>query len=104
MSSRSLPVDLSRRAQRDLRLILARTREEWGDAQEVVYAGALRRALLTLGDFPESGRAREDLAPGYRSLVVEQHVLFYQVEPRRVVVIRILHSRMDARRALRGRR
>jgi toxin ParE1/3/4 len=103
MSSRSLPVDLSRRAQRDLRVILARTREEWGDEQEAIYAEALRRALLTLGDFPESGRSREELGPGYRSLVVEQHILFYQVEPRRVTVVRILHGRMDARRALRGR-
>lgn len=100
MSGRSVPVALSRRAQSDIRLILTRTREEWGEEQEASYAEALRRALLTLSDFPESGRAREELGPGYRSLVVERHIIFYQLSPRRIFVIRILSGRMNARRAL----
>src|SRR5690242_6688695 len=102
MSGHSLPVALSRRAQRDIRLILARTREEWGEEQEARYAEALRRALLTLSDFPESGRAREELGPGYRSLVVERHIIFYQILPSHVFVVRILSGRMNARRALGG--
>jgi toxin ParE1/3/4 len=102
MSGHELLVVLSRRAQRDIRLILARTREEWGEEQEARYAEALRRALLMLSDFPESGRAREELGPGYRALVVERHILFYQVLPNRVFVVRILSGRMNARRALGG--
>ena len=41
------------------------------------------------------GRARDELAPGLRSLVVRQYVLFYRVAPDAVQVVRILHGKRD---------
>lgn len=46
------------------------------------------------------GRGRDDLRPGYRSLRVEQHVIYYQIEDKTIRVNRILHDRQDAAREL----
>ena len=102
MSSHKLPVALTQAARDDLRDIELYTLTAWGEVQWAVYEARLWQALESLGDTPEIGRARDDLAPGYRSLIIEQHVIFYQPLPEYVAVIRIVHARADARRALHG--
>jgi toxin ParE1/3/4 len=42
----------------------------------------------------------DDLRPGYRKYLVGSHVLFYRVTNTDVVVVRILHQRMDVERHL----
>ncbi len=102
MSSPELPVALTRAARRDLRDIEAYTLRRWDTRQWASYEEALARALAALGDNPGLGRARDDLRPGYRAHVVEQHLILYRVTATAVVVARILHGRQDARRAPRG--
>jgi toxin ParE1/3/4 len=41
------------------------------------------------------GRSREELRPGLRSHVVEQHVIFYRLIGGDVVIVRVLHGRRD---------
>lgn len=48
-----------------------------------------------LGEWPEMGRARNELRVGIRSLVVGSHVLFYRVTENRLEVVRVLHGRRD---------
>jgi len=45
--------------------------------------------------FPFIGRPRPSLAPGLRSLVVGNHLIFYGVEEDRITIVRVLDSRMD---------
>ncbi len=80
------------------------TLQQWGREQWESYEAVLHRALETLGATPDIGRARDDLRPGYRAYLVEQHVILYRVTATAVIVSRIVHGRMDARRALRQRR
>ena len=49
-----------------------------------------------LADFPESGRSREDLAPGLRSVPVERHVIFYRPSSAGIEVVRVLSAYRDA--------
>jgi toxin ParE1/3/4 len=103
MSSPSYRLDFSRQARNDLRDILHHSLERWGQEQQERYSAELERGIAVLLDHPGIGRAREDIAPGYRSHPVGQHVILYVVHRRTVRIIRILHSRMDLRRALGGR-
>jgi toxin ParE1/3/4 len=45
--------------------------------------------------FPFIGRERSSLTPGLRCLVVGIHLVFYTVEPDRLVIIRVIDGRMD---------
>lgn len=58
-------------------------------------ATALDERCALLGQFPQLGRAREELAAGLRSVVVERYVVFYRVTANAVEIIRILHGSRD---------
>ncbi len=53
-----------------------------------------------LADFPESGPARPDIAPGVRSVIVGRYLLLYRVGGSSVEVVRVLHSARDILAAL----
>ena len=79
-----------------MRSILAYTRQQWGENQRNDYREALNRSFDSLRANPELGRARDDLPPGVRSLVVRQHIVFYRLEADTIRVLRVLHGRMNA--------
>jgi toxin ParE1/3/4 len=95
MSSRKLPVIVSPRAQADYEDILAYGLPTRGEEQALAYEAAIDGALDDLGAFPQIGRARDELSPGYRSYPVEQHVIYYRVSEAAVTVIGIQHSKMS---------
>ena len=64
--------------------------------QRDAYTEAMATAFNELGAFPSLGRARDEVFPGCRSHPVEQHVIDYRIETRRVRVLRILHAQMAA--------
>jgi toxin ParE1/3/4 len=45
-----------------------------------------------LAKFPEMGRRRDELFPGYRSFVVAPYLIFYQIRPEEIEIIRVLHG------------
>jgi toxin ParE1/3/4 len=100
MSARRARVTLASEAWDDYHQLLLYTLQQWGEEQLVEYEAAFNEAFTSLGEYPAIGRARDDLRPGCRSLLVGRHVIFYVVQRQSVRIIRILHSRMDARRAL----
>ncbi|WP_337182329.1 type II toxin-antitoxin system RelE/ParE family toxin [Shinella sp.] len=44
---------------------------------------------------PEAGRLRPELAAGLRSFVIGNYVLFYKVDPGRLVLVRVLSRYLD---------
>lgn len=42
------------------------------------------------------GSAAEDIRPGYRRFPHKSHVIFYTIRTDNLLVVRILHQRMDA--------
>ncbi|HLN31430.1 MAG TPA: type II toxin-antitoxin system RelE/ParE family toxin [Gemmataceae bacterium] len=81
-------------AEIDLGEILEHLEEHNPQAAEQLVTAIDDRCNL-LGQFPEMGRARNELAPGLRSVVVERYVLFYRISVAAVEVLRILHGARD---------
>ena len=55
----------------------------------------LEERCRLLAQFPEMGRQREELAPGLRSSVVGNYVIFYRPMADGIQVIRVLYGTRD---------
>ena len=88
----------------DLEQIYNVTFEMWGPAQAENYLAQLRSAAERLLVHPRSGRVYEMEGQEYRSLRSGRHLIFYRIDADAdaVVVVRILHDRMDIRSRLTG--
>ena len=82
-------------AREDLIGIWRYTYEEWGEQQADRYLDELEAGIAKLQNHPRLGRARDEIRQGYRSLAINQHVVFYTVEGDVIRIIRVLHARMD---------
>jgi toxin ParE1/3/4 len=89
-----LPVIRTQQAETDLAEILDYLDQRSPTAAERLATAIDERCVL-LGQFPELGRVREELAAGLRSLSVERYVLFYRVTANAVEILRILHGSRD---------
>lgn len=89
---------LSPAAERDLEGIWRYTAERWGVAQADHYVDLLHAAMQAVAQAPTAAPACDAIRPGYRRQWAEQHALYYQVRGACVVVVRVLHQRMDATR------
>jgi len=91
---------LSRKARADLGEIWRYSRDNWSVAQADRYASAIRDAIIAAAREPERGRSCAPAAPDYFRVAAGSHFVFYRMEPDRIVVVRILHQRMDFMRHL----
>ncbi len=87
---------LSRRAEADWREIGRFTQARWGVGQRRKYLEAMEAKLRLLASSPQIGTPRDDLLPGYRSMRIGRHVVYYLGGANGIDVVRILHERMDA--------
>ena len=86
-------VGFSSQAQADFADIAQYTLVEWGEEQLASYTDELFDAIDRLAHFPQMGRERAELGPGIRSFPAIEHVIFYLIDRRSVIVLRILHKR-----------
>ena len=49
---------------------------------------------------PRTGRLREELLPGVRSITYKKYIIFYRIRKLDIEIIRILHGARDLRAAL----
>lgn len=87
---------LTRRARADLDSIRDYTQDTWGDAQWETYFAGLVAAFEKIAADPSVGRDRSLLGEGMRSLLYEQHIIFFApvaVVDGAPVILRILHQR-----------
>lgn len=60
------------------------------------YVGRIRASCRRIGDAPEAGRQRGDLAPGLRTWIFEgRAVIAYRIERDGVVVEHVFHGGRD---------
>ncbi|WP_395943254.1 type II toxin-antitoxin system RelE/ParE family toxin [Brevundimonas sp.] len=99
-------------ARRDIERLLVKSRRSFGETAEDRYRSLVLRALTAVRDDPYGPNTRPmALArPGIRSLHLRslpsavskpRHRLTYIVDAQTVIVLRVLHDRMDFRAALR---
>lgn len=61
------------------------------------FVDKIQERCQKLKDLPELGRSRPELAPGVRSLVIGNHVLYYKIAAE-IQVVRVLHAARDVMR------
>jgi toxin ParE1/3/4 len=83
------------RAARDLDEIARWTLEQWGVARMERYLRALNARFEWLAQHPKAGRARDDVAAGYRSFAEGQHLIFYIIHENTIAIIGMPHQAMD---------
>jgi len=87
-------------AKEDLKGIWRYSFEEWGEAQADKYLSEIEAGIGKLRRNPKLGRPREEVRAGYRSLRINQHIVYYMLTPSVIRVVRVLHARMDPDRHL----
>jgi toxin ParE1/3/4 len=86
---------LTKNAQASLEDIARYTENEWGRAQRNKYILALDKRFQDLANFPLKGRVRDELFRNLRSYSEGQHIVFYLESNDSIVIVDILHERMD---------
>jgi len=81
-------------AEADLEEILDYLDEHSPDAADR-FARIFKEKTEALAQMPEMGRAREELAPGLRSLNAGNYLIFYRPAVGGIQVIRIAHGSRD---------
>ena len=87
-------------AERDLEDIWLYTLEQWGSAQADRYVDTLAAAFVELARSPKMASACDHIRTGYRRRGVERHMIYLRITDFGIVIVRILHDRMDAPRHL----
>lgn len=93
-------VRLSRRARADLQRIGRYTIETWGVAQADAYLGEINAAFERLADGHRRGRPIPEIDPNLMKTTAGSHVIFYRTSDAAILVVRVLHERMDPARHL----
>lgn len=83
--------DEAREQLEDIWLYIARD----DDAAADRFLDRVEAALFDLADRPMMGRARPELGPELRSLVVGNYVLFYRPQPDGILLVAVVHGSRD---------
>ncbi len=84
---------LSALAEEDLRIISARTIEEWGRPQAEKYLSLLHQTMTQIADTPNLGKNRPELFNNAKSFPAQKHIIFYWKSEAGIEVARILHQK-----------
>ena len=93
-------LDLTDIARADLRSIRRYSSRTWGEERTVEYMGALRDTMKRLLAGAAVSRPRDDLRAGLQMTTSGRHCIFFETDRSRILVIRVLHDRMDYQRHL----
>jgi len=94
MASKSGRYSLSPLAEKDLEEIWRYTVQTWTVKQAEAYHADILDAFEGLASGLKVGR-RADIRKGYFKYLVGSHVIYYRQQDMEIVIIRILHQRMD---------
>jgi toxin ParE1/3/4 len=94
-------LEFTPRALRDIEEIWDYSFDRFGLDKAEVYLRGIERAAATIAKTRAGGIACDEIRSGYRKLSVGSHVLFFRASATRVLIVRILHRRMDFERRLR---
>ncbi|MBD1399997.1 type II toxin-antitoxin system RelE/ParE family toxin [Pelovirga terrestris] len=89
-------------AERDLESIWTYTVRQWGIEQADRYIDFLTAAFAELAESPETAPSCKHIRTGYRRWGVERHMIYFRITDYGIAIVRVLHGRMEALRALKG--
>jgi toxin ParE1/3/4 len=94
-------LEFTPRARRDIEEIWEYSVDQFGLDKTDAYLRDIQRAAMAVTDDPRRGLACDEIRSGYRKFSVGSHILFFKASATRVVIVRILHRRMDFVRHIR---
>ena len=86
---------ISRRADNDLASISQYTILNFGAEQARKYKDQLNACFASLLDNPHLGQSANEVMPKLRRIRQQAHVIFYLPTPESILIVRVLHHRMD---------
>ncbi|WP_320170518.1 type II toxin-antitoxin system RelE/ParE family toxin [Maridesulfovibrio sp.] len=89
---------LTNKAYDDLKSIARYTQKTWGIEQRKEYMSRLDQSFHLIAENIGIGRNCDHIREGYFSHLVGRHLIFYRVEDKTVMIVRILHQNMDVER------
>jgi toxin ParE1/3/4 len=87
-------------ARTDLKSVRRYSQRTWGLERTVQYMTTLRDTMKGLVAGTAVSRKRDDLRPGLHMATSGRHCVFFEADQSRILVVRVLHDRMDYRRHL----
>lgn len=79
----------------DLEDIWKYTYETWGIRQASKYLRQLKKRIEALSRDPMIGVKRDTISKGLLCFHEGRHLILYRIEKKGIVIIRVLHDRMD---------
>ena len=95
MPSAELAVLWSPEAEEDLIVIWSYLADQASPQTADTQLNAIEDACTKLERWPYSGRQRDSLLPGLRSVLASPYVIFYRVRAEAIEIVRVLHGRRD---------
>jgi toxin ParE1/3/4 len=93
-------LELTEIARADLKSVRRYSQRTWGPDRTAQYMTALRDTLKGLIAGTVVPRNRDDLRPGLQMAISGRHCVFFEADQSRILVVRVLHDRMDYQRHL----
>jgi toxin ParE1/3/4 len=87
---------LSPRARHDLETIWQYSFEQWGLEQANRYIDKIIAKFEAIAVGPLLLPACDHIRSGYRRGLVERHMIYFRVDMQTIIIMRVLHSQMDA--------
>jgi toxin ParE1/3/4 len=86
----------SNEAVKDLEEIWSYTRQTWSIEQADRYYNLIIDEIEFIASNPHLARSIDFIKDGYKSTKVKSHVVYYkQIEDETILIVRILHQRID---------
>ena len=92
---------LTNEAVKDLEDIWSYTKHTWSLEQANRYYHLVIEEIEFIASNPQLGRSIDNIKAGYKSTQVKSHIVYYkQIDDDRILIVRILHQRMDSQNKL----
>ncbi len=89
---------LSKRAQAQILDILDFSFTQFGELQAREYYQSFQKSFELLVHHPHLGRSIGHIRKGYFRFEHESHIIFYKIKQDEIMIMRVLHQKMDLKR------
>ncbi len=93
--NKKLQLVITPKAIKDLEIIYEYTLQQWGFVQADNYQDLLFDSMQFIVRNPETGINYPYKKGNFRKLIPYKHLIFYRIEGRKCIIVRVLHEKMD---------
>jgi len=90
-----LKITKSLAAENDLINIWVYSFDNWGVVQADKYLDQLNHGFKFIAENPLVGTNCDDIRKGYFSYPIKRHLVFYKIESKVLIIVRVLGTEMD---------